>query len=146
MALLFRKSTFYRTAILLGVGVSFAAQMPDASHFLSASAAQLPSQQMSQKGTSGEKSISQRVSERQAQINADEPGQQSQLSGKQQRKLLKSNFERMKKDAGELTDLAKALQDEVNKSNENVLSLDIVDKADKIEKLARRIKGNARGF
>ena len=59
---------------------------------------------------------------------------------------MKANFEKMKRDAGELTDLAKALQEELNKSNENILSLDIVDKADKIEKLARKIKGTARGF
>jgi hypothetical protein len=52
----------------------------------------------------------------------------------------------MKRDAGELADLAKALQDQLNKSNENILSLDIVDKADKIERLAKRIKTTARGF
>ena len=68
------------------------------------------------------------------------------LSPKQKKDVLKFNFEKMKRDAGELTDLAKSLQDELNKSNENILSLDIVDKADKIEKLARRIKGTARGF
>jgi len=59
---------------------------------------------------------------------------------------MKANFEKMKHDAKELAALAKALQDELDKSNENILSLDIVDKADKIEKLARRIKGTARGF
>jgi hypothetical protein len=68
------------------------------------------------------------------------------LSEKQKRDLLKANFEKMKRDAGELADLAKALQEELNKSNENILSLDIVDKADKIEKLAKKIKGTARGF
>ncbi len=52
----------------------------------------------------------------------------------------------MKRDAKELADLAKDLQDQLDKSNENVLSLGIVDKADKIEKLARKIKSTARGF
>jgi len=56
---------------------------------------------------------------------------------------MKANFENMKRDAGELADLAKALEEEINKSNENILSLDIIEKADKIEKLAKRIKGNA---
>ena len=60
--------------------------------------------------------------------------------------MLKANFEKMKHDAGELADLAKSLQQELEKSNENILSLDIVEKADRIEKLAKRIKGNARGF
>jgi hypothetical protein len=67
------------------------------------------------------------------------------LSAKQKQDLLKSNFERMKRDADELATLAKSLQDDLNKSNEHVLSLQIVEKADKIEKLARRIKSVARG-
>jgi hypothetical protein len=68
------------------------------------------------------------------------------LSDKQKREMLKANFERMKRDAKEMADLAKDLRDQLDKSNENVLSLGIVDKADKIEKLARKIKSTARGF
>ncbi len=67
----------------------------------------------------------------------------SPMTPKQQRELLKANFAKMKKDADDLADLAKSLQDELNKSNENVLSLDVVEKADKIEKLAKRIKSSA---
>jgi hypothetical protein len=67
------------------------------------------------------------------------------LSAKQKQGLLKNNFERMKRDADELATLAKSLQDDLNKSNEHVLSLQIVEKADKIEKLARRIKSVAKG-
>lgn len=81
-----------------------------------------------------------------AQVDANESAQPLSLTEKQKRNLLKANFEKMKREARELTDLAKALQDELNKSNENILSLDIVDKADKIEKLARKIKGTARGY
>jgi hypothetical protein len=68
------------------------------------------------------------------------------LSKRQKKDLLKDNFEKMKRDADELADLAKSLQDDLNKSNENVLSLRVVDKADKIEKLAKKIKGVARGY
>ncbi|MGD0128827.1 MAG: hypothetical protein ABSF46_26030 [Terriglobia bacterium] len=68
------------------------------------------------------------------------------LSDKQKREMLKANFDRMKRDAKELADLAKDLQEQLDKSNENVLSLGIVDKADKIEKLARKIKSTARGY
>ena len=68
------------------------------------------------------------------------------LSQKQKKDLLKDNFEKMKRDADELADLAKSLQEDLNKSNENVFSLGVVDKADKIEKLAKRIKGTARGY
>ena len=59
---------------------------------------------------------------------------------------MKANFEKLKRDAGELAGLAKDLQEELNRSNENMLSLHVVEKADKIQKLAKRIKGNARGF
>jgi hypothetical protein len=68
------------------------------------------------------------------------------LAPEQKRNILKSNFEKMKRDANELADLAKALQEELNKSNENILSWDIIDKADRIGKLAKKIKGSARGF
>ena len=80
-----------------------------------------------------------------AQVNAPEDHPLS-LTDKQRHHLLKDNFKNMKRDAGDLFNLAKALQDELDKSNENVLSLDVVDKADKIEKLAKRIKGTARGY
>lgn len=67
------------------------------------------------------------------------------LKGKQKQELLKANFEKVKRDAEDLVVLAKSLQEEVDKSNVNVLSLKVVDKAEKIEKLARRIKTTARG-
>jgi len=79
-----------------------------------------------------------------AQSNEEPP--QSSPSGKKQRVILKANLEKMRSDAGELADLAKALQEELNKSNQNLLPLGVVEKAGKIEKLAKRIKGTARGF
>jgi len=77
-------------------------------------------------------------------IQEEEPA--AQISHKQKRELLKQNFERMKRDIEELAALAQALQEELNKSNENLLSLTIVDKAERIEKLAKRIKSTAKGF
>lgn len=71
-------------------------------------------------------------------------GATPQVTTKQRRALLKSNFEKIKKDTDELTGLAKSLQEEVDKSNENVLSLKIVEKAEKIENLARKIKNAAK--
>ena len=68
------------------------------------------------------------------------------LSKKQKKDLLKDNFEKMKRDADQLAELAKSLQEDLDKSNENVLSLRVVDRAEKIEKLAKRIKGMARGY
>ena len=70
----------------------------------------------------------------------------AQITHKQKRDLLKQNFEKMKRDAEELAALAKALQEDLDKSNENLLSLQVVNRAEKIEKLAKRIKSTARGF
>jgi hypothetical protein len=76
----------------------------------------------------------------------EETEQAHQIARKQKKELLKDNFEKMKRDAEELVALAKALQDELAKSNENVLSLQVMDKADNIERLAKRIKNRAKGF
>jgi hypothetical protein len=139
MASAFSKSSFYRTSILLWLFVSFAGQMLDAPRIVFATAATSPAQATTPEG-GGEASQA---------IPGTRPNPAtlpSPLSAKQQRDLLKANFEKMKRDAGELAGLAKALQDELNKSNENILSLDVVEKAEKIEKLARKIKGTARGY
>lgn len=60
--------------------------------------------------------------------------------------MLKDNFAKMKNNVDELAKLARSLQEDVDKSNANVLSIRIVDKADKIEKLAHKIKATAKGF
>ena len=72
-----------------------------------------------------------------------QPEPEPALTPKQQRAILKSNFEKMKQEADELADLAKSLQQDLKGSNQNVLSLKVVEKADKIEKLAKKIKGLA---
>jgi len=68
------------------------------------------------------------------------------LSQKQKRNLMKANFEKMKRDADELAALAKSLQEDLDKSNVNILSLGVVEKAERIEKLAKKIKSTARGM
>jgi hypothetical protein len=139
MALLFCKSSFYRTAILLWLFVTLAGQRLGVPRIISATAAPSQPEATTQAaGTGGSQAV--------PNAQSNQESSQSSLSGKQKRDLLKANFEKMKRDAGELADLAKAMQEELNKSNENILSLDIVDKADKIEKLAKKIKGTARGF
>lgn len=77
--------------------------------------------------------------------SAQEPPTTPDLTQKQKQDLTKANFEKMKRDADELIALARSLQEDLDKSSENVLSLKIVNKAEKIEKLARKIKDNARG-
>jgi hypothetical protein len=139
MALLISKSSFYRTAILLWLLVGFAGQILDAPRSISAAAATSPAQATT---PAADAEASQAV----PRVPSNQELTPLPLSEKQKRDLMKANFEKMKRDAGELADLAKALQQELNKSNENILSLDVVEKAEKIEKLARKIKGSARGF
>lgn len=83
--------------------------------------------------------------EAQEQLPTSENESGPPLTPKQKQDLLKSNFEKIKKDAADLAALAKSLQQEIDTSNENVLSLKVVDKAEKIEKLARKIKTAAKG-
>jgi predicted nucleic acid-binding Zn-ribbon protein len=51
----------------------------------------------------------------------------------------------LKRDTEHLLKLANELQQYVDKSNENVLSLDVVKKAEEIEKLARSVKEKMKG-
>lgn len=55
----------------------------------------------------------------------------------------KSVIDQAKSDAAELSTLADQLSDELSKINVNVYSLDVLRKTEKIEKLAKKIKGEA---
>ena len=51
----------------------------------------------------------------------------------------------IRKDTAKLLELATELKQEVDKSNENMLSLNVVKKAEEIEKLAKSVKNKMRG-
>jgi len=68
------------------------------------------------------------------------------LTAKQKRELLKSRFEKMKDDAAQLATEANDLHDELDRSSVDILSLDVIQKAEKIEKLAKKIKDEAKGY
>jgi hypothetical protein len=60
----------------------------------------------------------------------------------------KANLQRqalLKADTDKLLKLAVELKDSVDKSNENVLSLDVLKKAEEIEKLAHSVKDKMKG-
>ena len=67
----------------------------------------------------------------------------------QQKRLAKaSNLQRqqdLKKDSEKLLELATELKQYVDKSNENTLSLDVIKKAEQIEKLAKAVKEKMKG-
>jgi ribosome recycling factor len=68
------------------------------------------------------------------------------LTPKQRRELMKSNFKKMKAEAAELASMATELRDELDKTSIDVLSLDVIHRAERIEKLARKIKEEAKGY
>ncbi len=74
------------------------------------------------------------------------PGNFPKNSQKREKALLDYNYKKLKQHAQDLAELAKSLQTEIEKSNENVLSLEIVKKAEQAEKLAKKIKNEAKGF
>jgi hypothetical protein len=78
------------------------------------------------------------------------PGDSADEARDQQARDLakKANLERqaaLKKDTDKLLKLAVELKESVDKSNENVLSLDVMKKADEIEKLAHSVKDKMKG-
>ncbi|MGH9430024.1 MAG: hypothetical protein ACRD3T_00615 [Terriglobia bacterium] len=71
------------------------------------------------------------------------PTPPSPMSLKQKERLVKANFHKTQQDADQLFKLAQSLKEDMDKSNANILSIGIVDKAKKIEKLAKKIKSEA---
>lgn len=70
----------------------------------------------------------------------------SAMPHKQKQELLKSKLEDMRRDAAEMTKLASSIQEDLEKTTENELPLRVVNKAEQVEKLAKRIKNTARGY
>ena len=69
--------------------------------------------------------------------------EQDQVKKMQQQQRTERQ-KQMKADTDKLLALATELKTQVDKTNENVLSLDVVRKAEEIEKLAKHIKTNMR--
>ena len=75
------------------------------------------------------------------------PGDVQLPNGKSQREeILKAERLQNIKDAAQLVDLAKELQQELEKNESYVLSMATLKKTDEIEKLAKRIRGRLRHF
>jgi hypothetical protein len=61
-------------------------------------------------------------------------------------KMMKESFEQTQKDTAELYDLATQLKEEVEKADENTLSLTVMKKAEAVEKLAGKIKNRMKNM
>jgi len=71
------------------------------------------------------------------------------LNAEQKREIVKKQSEQrqqeIKKDTEKLLQLATELKEYVDKSNENIMSMDVVKKAEQIEKLAKSVKDKMKG-
>ena len=62
------------------------------------------------------------------------------------KKANSDRHESLKRDTDHLLELAQRLKDQVDKSSENTLSLDVMKKAEEIEKLAHSVKEKMKGY
>ena len=68
-------------------------------------------------------------------------------NGKSQKEeILKADYEKTRKDAAQLVELAQSLQEEIDKEDRHVLSIASLKKTEEIEKVARRIRTRMRRF
>lgn len=71
--------------------------------------------------------------QRRSQIDRD-------MDEKREKAMNMERYKRIKSDTDKLLDLATQLKQYVDKTNENVLSVNVINKADQIEKLAKSIR------
>ena len=68
------------------------------------------------------------------------------LSAKAKLAIVQANLAKAKSDAAELAALARELREELNKPGVDALSFAVVNRADKIGKLAKKIREETRAF
>jgi hypothetical protein len=75
----------------------------------------------------------------------DADDERSKLTRDMEKKAAKQRVAALKSDTDKLLKLSVELKQYVDKSDENVLSLDVIRKADEIEKLAKSVKDKMKG-
>ena len=75
----------------------------------------------------------------------DEDEARARLARDMEKKAAKERVAALKSDTDKLLKLSIELKSYVDKSNENVLSVDVVKKAEEIEKLAKSVKDKMKG-
>ena len=76
---------------------------------------------------------------------SDEEEARARLTKEMAKKAAKERVAALKHDTDKLLKLSVELKDSVDKSDENVLSLDVIKKAEEIEKLAHSVKEKMKG-
>jgi hypothetical protein len=69
-----------------------------------------------------------------------------EMEKKRQKALTKERFTELKRDTDKLLELATELKTHVDKADENMLSLDVLKKAEQIEKLAKNVREKMKGY
>ncbi len=80
------------------------------------------------------------------QTEEPSPAVPSQVQKDMEKRANQQRQAELKRDTERLLKLSTELKDYVDKSNENVLSIDVIKKADEIEKLAHSVKTRMRGY
>ena len=80
-----------------------------------------------------------------SQPTAPEDEARSKLEREMAKKANQERQAALKKDTDKLLKLATELKEYVDKTNENMLSMDVVKKAEEIEKLAHSVKDKMKG-
>jgi hypothetical protein len=75
----------------------------------------------------------------------NEPNVPPEMQKEMEKKANEQRHAELKRDTDRLLKLSTELKDYVDKTNQNVLSLDVIKKADEIEKLAHSVKTKMRG-
>ena len=75
----------------------------------------------------------------------DEDETRARITHDMEKKAAKERVAALKNDTDKLLKLSIELKSYVDKSNENVLSVDVVKKAEEIEKLAKSVKDKMKG-
>jgi len=78
--------------------------------------------------------------------NPDSPEPLPAIGPSRRLKLLKQSFEQTQQDTAKLYDLASQLKKEMDDTNEDVLSITVMKKAEEIEKLAEKIKNRMKNL
>ncbi len=76
---------------------------------------------------------------------ADEDDARARIASDMAKKAAKERVAALKHDTDRLLRLSVELKQSVDKSDENVLSLDVIKKAEEIEKLAKSVKDKMKG-
>ncbi len=71
--------------------------------------------------------------------------EQRQIEHDRAKRMNKERFDSLKRDTDKLLELATELKQNVDRANENTLSLDVIRKADEIDKLAKQVREKMKG-